>query len=856
MDCGENAITVVLPDDTAILLPHAVLSLSPMLSSLEGLFADREAFRVPPSAGLSVTGLSLLSDFITRHGHGIHHSLPTNWPSEEAAEFLRAASFFDVQDAVEAAAATMASRLLECQNESEVHILATGKIKLDEMSVPQGSDDDVQDLIALCPTLGLRGLVFAKLSCARHGLLPLFSMDFLRTVLQRAERDASEEREVQELRRGLSRSGRGSLRRKRLALEDIACARYRGSSTIIALVIEYSQDQESEVRASCMQSLSELVPRDDTPDLNDSISTAVRLLCDASTNVRRAAVNALLSWSPLGSEALSKLEHLVRQKSGRVKAAAVEAMSSSVQGMPTQRILLLLSCLEDVDEQVQTAAGLAFGSYSKHALDGGNMTAVVDLADAIADKLQSRRQWVKCAAAASLQKILQDFKQPHEKAKNSLLVAFADSNSVVRSSVVQALPYVAPDEVSQTLVMALQDPDSTVRFNARKGLVMITNKSNWKVLAQRVLELIDSSISHTRCVVLETLNQILRKTLLSIMPNDLGNFLPQDESFLSLMTSSLCPRLMDTDGYVRIAAARTIGCYTEVFGKNEDFADPLARVAAEDDDDDVKAAALKALATAAEIGDLRATDVAVLASKHPSAEVRRQALSVLCTLVPFACDQVERVLSAVCARISDSNDQIRRFAMEALPEIIQGDDSAGTTAVRALGAVARRRSSSDQMAVCALESIACVARLGGPKTKASAMSPVAACLRDENWIVREAAENAACTMNISVPAVTSPSFVHSIHSFRRRSGSTSSSSVSVAWSPSSSVSRSRSRSKGRKSFRQQVGIPVFLIPISSIFILFPNQARLSQGAEEPLMIRMMDSPSGRYPKSRVGDLES
>lgn len=807
MDCGENAITVVLPDDTAILLPHAVLSLSPMLSSLEGLFADREAFRVPPSAGLSATGLSLLSDFITSHGRGIHISLPTNWPSEEAAEFLRAASFFDVQDAVEAAAVTMASRLLECQNESEVHILATGKcVSFDEKtSVPltgSGHDKDLQDLIALCPTLGLRGLVFAKLSCARHGLLPLFSMDFLRTVLQRAERDASEEREVQELRRALSRSGRGSLRRKRLALEDIACARYRGSSTIIALVIEYSQDQESEVRAGCMQSLSELVPRDDTPDLNDSISTAVRLLCDASTNVRRAAVNSLLSWSPLGSEALSKLEHLVRQKSGRVKAAAVEAMSSSVYGMPTQRILLLLSCLEDVDEQVQTAASLAFGSYAKHALDGGNVTAVVDLADAIAGKLQSRRQWVKCAAAASLQKVLQDFKQPHENAKNSLLVAFADSNSVVRSSVVQALPYVAPDdEVSQTLVMALQDPDSTVRVNARKGLVMITNKSNWKVLAQRVLELIDSSISHTRCVVLETLNQILRKTLLYIMPNGLGNFLPQDESFQSLMTSSLCPRLMDTDGYVRIAAARTIGCYTEVFGKNEDFADLLARVAAEDDDDDVKAAALKALATAAEIGDMKATDVAVLASKHPSEEVRRQALSVLCTLVPFADDQVERVLSALCARISDSNDQIRRFAMEALPEIIQGDDSAGTTAVRALGAVARRRSSSDQMAVCALESIACVARLGGPKTKASAMSPVAACLRDENWIVREAAENAACTMNITVPTVTSPSFVHSIHSFRRRSGSTSSSSVSVAWSPSSSVSRSRSRSKGRKGFR-------------------------------------------------------
>ena len=62
MDCatradGADAITVVLPD-TSVILPHEVLPLSPMLSSLEGLFLDGEAFQVPLSAGLTKRGLS------------------------------------------------------------------------------------------------------------------------------------------------------------------------------------------------------------------------------------------------------------------------------------------------------------------------------------------------------------------------------------------------------------------------------------------------------------------------------------------------------------------------------------------------------------------------------------------------------------------------------------------------------------------------------------------------------------------------------------------------------------------------------------------------------------------------------
>lgn len=814
MDCatradGADAITVVLPDNTSVILPHEVLPLSPMLSSLEGLFLDGEAFQVPLSAGLTKRGLSSLSEFIGNcrgSDAAVHSKLPNQWPSNEAAEFLRAASFFDVQNAVEAAAETMATRLLNCESEAEVHSLGANKGSYGAKSdIPLTDAEDVQKLTALCPTLGLRGLAFAKLACAGDGLLPQFSMDFLGSVLEKAESKAKEAPEIHQLRRVLSRFGRGSLRRKILALEDVACEKNRGSSTIIALVLAYSEDQEPEVRASCLETLSELVPKEmygnGLHGLNESISAAVTLLCDASLKVREAAVDALLSWSPLEPWAILKLEQLVRQKSGLVKAAAVSAIAGSVEVMeaPETRTLLL-SCLEDVNKNVQSAAAMVFGRYAKHSLSVGDVDVVTNLADAISDKLQSRRQWVRCAAAVSLQKVLQHFDQPHLKAKSSLLAAFADSSSAVRCSVAHALPYVSPDdfEVSQTLVTALQDSQPAVWSTARDALVMIANKSNWQGLVQKLLELIDSGVSQTRCVVLETLHAILGRRHCD--PTDLGNF---SESFTSLMTNSLCPRLMDTDGYVRIAAARTIGRLTVVLGKSEDFADLLATVAAEDDDDDVKAAALEALTTAAGVGDLKATRVAVEASKHKSTEVRRQALAVLCALIPFAPDQIESVLSAVCARISDSNDHIRRFAMEALPEVIQGDDSAGVTAVRALGAVARRRSSSDQMAVCALESIACVARLGGPKTRASAMSPVAACLKDENWIVREAAENAACTMNITMPDVdTPPAFVHS--SFRgRRSGSTSSSSVSRikdAGSPSSSVSRSRSRSKERNRF--------------------------------------------------------
>ena len=797
MDDTTQAITVVLPDDTSIILPHEVLSLSPMLSSLEGLFLDVEAFRIPPSAGLTERGLCLLAKFVSQSNHQSRWA--TKWPSVEAAEFLRAASFFDVQSAVEAAAAVMATRLQDCENEAEVHLMAEDSelCEIARVEDVEMENKDVQNLAALCPTLGLRGLAFARLAGQHNGLLPLFPVDFLRIVLEKAEAEAAEEEEIQELRRGLSRFGRGSLRRKRLALEDVACEKNRGSSTIISLVLAYSQDPESEVRTSCLQTLSELVPNAPLPSmhcLTESISVAIQLLCDPSLNVRRAAVHALLCWSPLESDSLSRLEQLVRQKSGLIKAAAVESMSGSVEAMPEKRILLLLSCLEDINDHVQSAAAAVFRSYAQHSREVGNIDAIVDLANAISDKLQSRRQWVKCAAAGSLQKLLSVGHLPHQigqKSKWSLLAALADSSSAVRCSVVQALPYISPPdlEISQALVTALQDAPP-VRSSARKGLVMIVNQSNRQGLVESLLKLIDSNISQIRCVVLETLNEILRT-----QTGTDGSFPDSDGSFKHLMTNSLCPRLMDTDGYVRIAACRTIGCLTEKVTKSEEFADLLAIVAAEDDDDDVKAAALEALRTAAVVGDLKATRVAVEASKHSSAEVRQQALAVLCALIPFAGDQIHQVLSAMCARISDSNDRVRRMAMEALPEVIQGDDCAGVMAVRALGAVARRRSSSDQMAVCALESIASVARVG-PNTRASALSPVTACLKDENWIVREAAENAACTMNITISAVSTQSaFVH--RSFRgRRSGSTSSSSISrIIGNSSSSVSRSRSRSK-------------------------------------------------------------
>ncbi|CAK9104430.1 Uncharacterized protein SCF082_LOCUS48737 [Durusdinium trenchii] len=748
-----------------------------MLASLEGLF-EGEAFSVPSASGITKVGLFGLKDFIERA------VLPRQWPSETAAEFVRAASFLDVNDAIEAAEVQMAERLLECEDELQVHLLA--KVEDGE----RGEDaDEAADLARLGPTLGVRGLAFAR--SAADGLLQLFSMDFLRAVILKAEAGALEAPEIQDLQRELCRGGRGHTRRAKAALESAVCKQNRGNLTLAALVLALSQDHEAEIRATAFQVLSQLVPRDPFFHAfrHETISVAVRALSDVSAHVRKAAVNALLAWSPLEPPALQCLEKLAQQKSGKVKAAALQAMSLSLQEMPISRLEFLLLSLEDSDEHVQFAVVSAFAHFAQYAAAEGHHDAVEVIADRVSDKMQSRRHWVKRAAAASLQKLLECLDRPHLRAKSALLACLADVHDSVRSSVALALPHVGADEdVSHALVGALQDPHAEVRKAAGAGLVLMAGRStHGPRLAEKLVELLDCNLAETRCMALMTLQEVLTSACLKYVPAEAA-----EVGFRKLMTHSLSPRLMDPDGYVRIAAARTAGCFTALCGRCCELSSLLATVAARDDDEDVRSASLEALASASEPGDRKAQEVAVAASKDPSPQIRRQALALLCSLSRGSGEEVNQVLSAVCALISDSDDDIRRLAMQALPEIIR-TDSAGVLAIRALGAVARSRS-SDRMAVCALEAIAAVARCveAAVSTRASALSPVTACLTDENWIVREAAENAACLMNIALPSVpvsTAP-FVH-------RSGSSSSSSNrSRSWS--SRVSRSRSRSQRKQ----------------------------------------------------------
>ncbi|CAK9104514.1 Bacitracin synthase 3 (BA3) [Includes: ATP-dependent isoleucine adenylase (IleA) (Isoleucine activase) [Durusdinium trenchii] len=732
MNVESEALRVVLDDETVVTLPKQV---SPMLASLEGLF-EGEAFSVPSASGITKVGLFGLKDFIERA------VLPRQWPSETAAEFVRAASFLDVNDAIEAAEVQMAERLLECEDELQVHLLA--KVEDGE----RGEDaDEAADLARLGPTLGVRGLAFAR--SAADGLLQLFSMDFLRAVILKAEAGALEAPEIQDLQRELCRGGRGHTRRAKAALESAVCKQNRGNLTLAALVLALSQDHEAEIRATAFQVLSQLVPRDPFFHAfrHETISVAVRALSDVSAHVRKAAVNALLAWSPLEPPALQCLEKLAQQKSGKVKAAALQAMSLSLQEMPISRLEFLLLSLEDSDEHVQFAVVSAFAHFAQYAAAEGHHDAVEVIADRVSDKMQSRRHWVKRAAAASLQKLLECLDRPHLRAKSALLACLADVHDSVRSSVALALPHVGADEdVSHALVGALQDPHAEVRKAAGAGLVLMAGRStHGPRLAEKLVELLDCNLAETRCMALMTLQEVLTSACLKYVP-EAHKAEAAEVGFRKLMTHSLSPRLMDPDGYVRIAAARTAGCFTALCGRCCELSSLLATVAARDDDEDVRSASLEALASASEPGDRKAQEVAVAASKDPSPQIRRQALALLCSLSRGSGEEVNQVLSAVCALISDSDDDIRRLAMQALPEIIR-TDSAGVLAIRALGAVARSRS-SDRMAVCALEAIAAVARCveAAVSTRASALSPVTACLTDENWIVREAAENAVATL--------------------------------------------------------------------------------------------------------------
>ena len=409
--CG---VRVVFEDDTVVFLPGA-LEISPMLASLESLF-DEASFLVPSSSGLTKTGLLALQVFIETG------DLPCQeWPSRAALEFVRAASFFDVHTAVEASAARMASRLLECEDEvAVVRRWAEAKeATLRSLEATKMDVDEVQNLVEQCPTLGLRGLSFAKLAVS-DPLLQLFSLDFLRMVVLKAEKEAAEAVEILELQRELCRPGRGSTRRKKAALEAVASAQNRGSSTVATLVLALSQDQEAEVRKTALEVLAQLVPND--PHFrdfrSDSISVAVRLLSDASAQVRRAAVSALLGWSPLEERVCENLEKIVKQKPGKIKSAALQAMAKSLQDMSLARTQLLLSCLEDSDEQVQGAAADALASYAEHVAKDG----VEAIADDISQKLIcSRRHWVKRAASMSLPKILKLLDRPHPKAKDAFL---------------------------------------------------------------------------------------------------------------------------------------------------------------------------------------------------------------------------------------------------------------------------------------------------------------------------------------------------------------------------------------------------------------------------------------------------
>eukprot|EP00439_Symbiodinium_sp_Y106_P022825 s3386_g2.t2 len=745
---------VVLQDETCLQLPRELAHASRMLSSIEGFFTeahdgrddDADPLHLPSSAGLTAAGIGRLCHFV------LLKELPEQWPSKEASEFVRAACFLDVPPAIEAATLALARELLECNCPSDVYKLAS----VPESSGPAFTDEereDVQALAVLGPTLGLIGEVFVQLTWANRGLLQNLSTDFLRGVVLAAEGHAIQSPEMQDLERS-RRPGRGSTKRKRTALRAVAKERYRGSLTIALEVLAYLGDDEPDVRTVSLQVLSQVVPRQHEMlafNVDPFVEAAIGALADSSSLVRQSAAETLAYWSPLAPGFVQRLEVMVLKHSGRVKATALRALATAQVVATAKTVQLALSCLEDTDSHVQLAAADALGSFIRSNKEEEESWSIFGR---IRQKLRARRASVKCAAAAALRQVMPVLgaEYPKARAEYSETIAdligalLSDPSSEVRCASVATLMAVDGDmAINEAFIQALQDPHDAVCKAACDGLVASADPTQWLSLAVMLAPLLCSPVARNRCVALEALHELLNKYALQL--GDRGYVIRESDcdAYDSPVIASLVPRLLDTDGYVRIAAVKTFGCLARLYGPRKDYADQLACVAATDDDDDVKSMALQALSVAAPRGDPDAAATAADASRSHSPQLRRSALLVLRHMMSFNKD----VLAAVCERISDVDDGVRRLAMDCLPDILQGEDSAGVMAARTLGLVARSQSSSDQTVVCALEALARIAQAGGPNTRASVMSPVLACLKDDNWIVREAAENAACAMNMT-----------------------------------------------------------------------------------------------------------
>ena len=788
--CTNGVVQVVLQDETCLQLPRELAHASRMLSSIEGLFTeahegrdedDADPLYLPSSAGLTAAGIGRLCHFV------LLKELPEQWPSQEASEFVRAACFLDVPPAIEAATLALARELLECNSPSDVFLLA----RVPESSGPAFTDEerqDVQALAVLGPTLGLIGEVFVQLTWASRGLLQNLSTDFLRGVVLAAEGHAIQSPEMQDLERS-RRPGRGSTKRKRAALRAVAKERYRGSLTIALEVLAYLGDDEPDVRTVSLQVLSQVVPREHEMlafDVDPFVEAAIGALADSSSLVRQSAAETLAYWSPLAAGFVQRLEGMVLKHSGRVKATTLRALATAQVVATAKTVQLALSCLEDTDSHVQLAAADALGSFVL-----SNKEESWSIFGRIRQKLRARRASVKCAAAGALRRAMPvlgaKYPEYSETIADLIGALLSDPSSEVRCASVGTLMAVDGDmAINEAFIQALQDPHDTVCKAACDGLVASADPTQWLSLAVMLAPLLCSPVARNRCVALEALHELLNKYALQLGD---GGYVTREsdcDAYDSPVMASLVPRLLDTDGYVRIAAVKTFGCLARLYGPRKDYADQLACVAATDDDDDVKSMALQALSVAAPRGDPDAAATAADASRSPSPQLRRSALLVLRHMMSFNKD----VLAAVCERISDVDDGVRRLAMDCLPDILQGEDSAGVMAARTLGLVARSQSSSDQTVVCALEALARIAQAGGPNTRASVMSPVLACLKDDNWIVREAAENAACAMNMTVPAARAP---------RGRSNSSSSSGSTQCSAERGDVSPLRSRSRSREA---------------------------------------------------------
>ena len=788
---------VVVKNQTRLEIPQEVVHASKMLSSIDGLFMearDIEPLYLPSSAAVTSAGIGYLCQYV------IGKELPEHWPSKEATEFVQAACFLDVPPAVDAATVAYVKQLLKCCTPADVYELAC----ISESSGPEFTDEerrDVQALAALGPTLGLVGEVFVQLAWASCGLLQGLSTDFLRGIVVAAEAEALQSPEMQDLERS-RRPGRGSTKRKRAALRAVGKSRYRGSLTVAVEVLAYLADDEPDVRTVSLEVLSQIVPSSDemqTFNSDQFVEAAISAIADSSGIVRQTAADTLASWSPLAPRFVERLESMVLKHSGRVKAIALRALANAQGAATTQTVQLSLSCLEDTDSHVQAAAADALGVFVRSSQPEPESWSI---ASRIRHRLRARRSSVKCAAAAALRQALPalgpDYPEYSETVGDLIGALLSDPSSEVRCSSVRALRAVdAANGVGENLaikkafIQALQDPHDSVCKAACDGLVASADPARWLHVAEMLAPLFCSPVARNRCVALEALHELLNKY--ATQRGDEGHVsleCSRHDAGESSVMSSLVSRLLDTDGYVRLAAVKNIGCLAKLYGPRKDYADRLAAVVSSDDDDDVKSVALRALSNTAPRGDSEAAATAASASRSPSPQIRQSALLVLRSLVPYPNRQ--EVLAVVCERISDVDDAVRRLAMDCLPEIMQGEDSAGVLAARSLGLVARSHLSSDQTVVCALEALARIAQAGGPNTRASVLSPVMACLKDENWIVREAAENAACAMNVTVTATRGSS---------RRSPSSCSSSESSHWSNAQGgdVSPLRSRSRSREA---------------------------------------------------------